>query len=46
MDNFAKVNEVYAQFFAGENKPARACVAVKTLPRNAKVEIEAIAVVP
>lgn len=46
MDHFALVNEVYGKFFNGENKPARACVAVKTLPKNAKVEIECIAVVP
>jgi len=42
MENFAKVNEVYASYF-GEYKPARACVAVKTLPKNVDVEIEAIA---
>ncbi|KAL4472421.1 hypothetical protein ABPG74_018370 [Tetrahymena malaccensis] len=46
MDNFAKVNEVYGKYFTGDNKPARACVAVKTLPKNAKVEIECVAVVP
>ena len=41
MDNFAKVNEIYAQYFT-EKKPARSCVAVKTLPKNAKFEIEAV----
>jgi len=42
MDNFATVNEVYAQYFT-ENQPARECVAVKTLPRNVNVEISVIA---
>ncbi len=41
MDNFAAFNEVYAQYFV--NKPARSCVAVKTLPKNALVEVEVIA---
>lgn len=42
MDDFATVNEVYAQYFK-ENQPARECVAVKTLPRNVNVEISVIA---
>ncbi len=42
MDNFAPMNEVYAKFF-GDHKPARSTVAVKTLPKNALVEIECIA---
>ncbi len=41
-DDFASVNAVYGSFF-GEHKPARSTVAVKTLPKNALVEIEAIA---
>lgn len=44
MDDFAKVNEIYAEFF-GTAKPARSTVAVAKLPKNAKVEIEAIALV-
>ena len=44
MDDFALVNEVYEEAF-GEHKPARSTVAVKTLPKNAKVEIDAIAIV-
>jgi 2-iminobutanoate/2-iminopropanoate deaminase len=44
MDNFADMNEVYAKNF-GEHKPARSTVAVKTLPKNALVEIECIALV-
>lgn len=43
MNDFAKVNNVYGQYF-NEHKPARACVQVARLPRDAKVEIEAIAV--
>jgi 2-iminobutanoate/2-iminopropanoate deaminase len=42
MDNFSAMNEVYASFF-GESKPARSTVAVKTLPKNALVEIECVA---
>lgn len=42
MDDFAAFNEVYAKYFT--SKPARSCVAVKTLPKNALCEIEAIAV--
>ena len=43
MGDFAAFNEVYARFFT--SKPARSCVAVKTLPKNVLCEIEAIAVV-
>jgi 2-iminobutanoate/2-iminopropanoate deaminase len=43
MEDFAAVNEIYSEFF-GESKPARATVAVANLPKNAKVEIEAIAI--
>ena len=42
MDDFAAFNEEYAKSF-GENKPARSCVAVKTLPKGALVEVEVIA---
>lgn len=44
MDDFVPVNEIYAQHF-GSHKPARSTVAVKTLPKNALVEIECIALV-
>ncbi len=44
MDDFATVNELYAVAF-GPHKPARSTVAVKTLPKNALVEIDAIALV-
>lgn len=42
MEDFAAVNEVYAHFF-GDLKPARVTVAVKELPKKAKIEIAAIA---
>ncbi len=42
MDDFETVNRVYAHYF-GTHKPARSTVAVKTLPKNALVEIECIA---
>lgn len=41
MGDFAAFNEVYAKYFS--SKPARSCVAVKTLPKNALCEIEVIA---
>lgn len=41
MNDFAAFNEVYAKYFT--EKPARSCVAVKTLPKNVLCEIEAIA---
>lgn len=43
MDDFAKMNEVYAEFFV-EEPPARAAVEVSRLPRDVMVEIEAIAI--
>ena len=43
MADFAAFNQVYATYFTG--KPARSCVAVKTLPKNVLCEIEAIAMV-
>jgi len=43
MNEFAAMNEVYAAYFK-EPYPARAAVAVSNLPKNAKVEISAIAV--
>ena len=41
MDDFAAFNEVYAGYFTG--KPARSCVAVKTLPKGALCDVEVIA---
>ena len=43
MGDFAKFNEVYAKYFV--SKPARSCVAVKTLPKNVLCEVEVIAAV-
>ena len=42
MGNFAAFNEVYGKYFT--SKPARSCVAVKTLPKNVLCEIELIAI--
>ena len=41
MNDFAAFNAVYAKYFT--TKPARSCVAVKTLPKNVLVEVEVIA---
>ena len=41
MADFATFNEIYAQYFT--EKPARSCVAVKTLPKNVLCEVEVIA---
>ena len=43
MDDFAAFNEVYARYFTG--KPARSCVAVRTLPKGVLVEVEVIAAI-
>ncbi len=45
INDFATVNEIYAEAF-GDHKPARSLVAAKTLPKNALVEIEVIALCP
>ena len=42
MNDFAAVNEVYAEFFT-ENFPARSCVEVARLPKDVEIEIEAVA---
>lgn len=42
MGDFGAFNEVYAKYFT--EKPARSCVAVKTLPKNVLCEVEVIAV--
>ena len=41
MGNFSAFNEVYGKYFT--SKPARSCVAVKTLPKNVLVEVDVIA---
>ena len=42
MDDFGAFNEIYAKYFI--SKPARSCVAVKTLPKGVLCEIEAAAI--
>ncbi len=42
MDDFSVVNEIYGGYFP-DNPPARETVAVKTLPKNCKVEVSCIA---
>lgn len=44
MNDFAAMNEVYAKYFGDQDAPARACVEVARLPKDALVEIECIAV--
>lgn len=44
MNDFAAMNEVYAKFFS-DNKPARSTVQAARLPRDARVEIECIAII-
>lgn len=41
MDYFAEFNEVYGEYFS--HKPARSTIAVKSLPKNSKVEVECVA---
>jgi 2-iminobutanoate/2-iminopropanoate deaminase len=42
MNDFARVNEVYGQFFDGDDPPARVAVAAAGLPKGADIEIDAI----
>ncbi|WP_461207256.1 RidA family protein [Clostridium sp. DL1XJH146] len=44
IDDFSKVNEVYARFFT-ENEPARSCVQAGALPKDALLEIEVMAII-
>jgi 2-iminobutanoate/2-iminopropanoate deaminase len=46
MNDFGAMNAVYAQYFDEAIAPARACVEVSRLPKDVRVEIECIAVVP
>ena len=43
--NFSPMNQVYAEYFAEDTAPARACVEVSRLPKDVLVEIECIAVI-
>jgi 2-iminobutanoate/2-iminopropanoate deaminase len=42
MNDFARVNEVYAEFFEGGDPPARVAIGVVALPKGADVEVDAI----
>ncbi|WP_040224493.1 RidA family protein [Bhargavaea cecembensis] len=42
MNDFGTINDIYASYF-GDHKPARSCVEVARLPKDVKVEIEAVA---
>lgn len=44
MNQFGLINEMYAEVF-GDSKPARACIEVARLPKDANVEVDAIAVI-
>lgn len=44
LNDFTKMNEVYATFFEGE-KPARSAIEISKLPKDAKIEIEVIATI-
>lgn len=44
MADFAQVNEVYGEYFS-KHKPARSCVEVAKLPKDGRIEIEAIAII-
>lgn len=46
MKDFAAMNGVYGQHFGDAEAPARACVEVARLPKDVRVEIECIAIVP
>ena len=44
MKNFGKVNQIYSSYFENKSAPARETLAVKTLPKNVRIEISMIAV--
>jgi 2-iminobutanoate/2-iminopropanoate deaminase len=46
MSDFGRVNTIYSEFFDSDTAPARACVQAARLPKEAKVEIDCIAVLP
>ena len=43
LNDFAKVNAIYAETFGGSASPARACVEVSNLPKGGKIEIDCVA---
>ena len=44
MSDFGKVNEIYERYFSNDAAPARETIAVKTLPKNVRVEISMLAI--
>lgn len=46
MNDFGEVNKIYAEYFTGDEPPARVCVEVARLPKDVGVEIDVIAVYP
>ena len=46
LNDFAKMNEVYAKHFQADNAPARSTIQVAKLPKDSLVEIEVVAIVP
>jgi 2-iminobutanoate/2-iminopropanoate deaminase len=44
MNDFSTVNEIYGRYFKS-NYPARSCVAVESLPKGARIEVEAVALI-
>jgi len=44
MNDFSTVNEIYGRYFSS-SYPARSCVAVESLPKGAKIEVEAVALI-
>ena len=43
LNDFAKVNAIYAETFGGSASPARACVEVSNLPKGGKIEVDCVA---
>ena len=46
LNNFNIVNSIYAEYFKGDNAPARACVEVSALPKNVLIEMDCVAYFP
>ncbi len=46
MNEFGAMNEIYESYFTGPNPPARSTIQIARLPKDARIEIEAVALVP
>jgi len=46
MNEFATMNEIYKSYFTGSTPPARSTIQVARLPKDARVEIEVVALIP